>query len=515
MNSERKQIILSRSDYDAVIFDMDGVVTQTAKIHAATWKLLFDEYRKDSGGDWKPFDPDNDYRRYVDGKPRYNGVKSFLASRNITLPYGTPEDAPEKETVCGLGNRKNMFFKERLGQQDVAIYEDAVRFVKNLNNAAYRTAVISASKNCAAVLEAAGISDIFHTRVDGVDSEKLGLKGKPAPDIFNEAARRLGTDPLRSVIVEDAIAGVQAGKNGHFGLVIGVDRTGHADDLKANGADIVVASLSEVSIGEPVRMSLPSALEAREEIAAAMKEKNVVVFLDYDGTLTPIVESPDKAVLSDYMREAVVKLADVCTVAVISGRDLQDVRDMVGIQNIFYAGSHGFDIAGPKGRKIEFQQGKEFLPALDQAEELLTEKLKTIDGALVERKRFSIAVHYRKVEDNAVERVGELVDQVLEQVPCLRKSHGKKVYDLRPKINWNKGRALMWLLNALNLDNRNVIPLYIGDDTTDEDAFKAVRDRGIGIVVTEEPRPTAATYVLKDPDEVGRFLEALTTIIDR
>jgi trehalose-phosphatase len=261
------------------------------------------------------------------------------------------------------------------------------------------------------------------------------------------------------------------------------------------------------------RASLPSALDRIEEIRQETEKKEVALFLDYDGTLTPIVDSPDQAVLSDQMRDTVRKLAQLCTVAVISGRDLQDVRSMVGIEDIFYAGSHGFDIEGPRGREAQFQQGKEFLPALDKAEEMLSGNLEEIKGALLERKKFSIAVHYRKVKEEEAERVEAVVDRVLEQFPRLRKSYGKKVYELQPKIDWHKGRALLWVLDALDLNKPEVLPLYIGDDTTDEDAFIAIRDRGIGIVVMEKPRATEARYSLKNPEEVGQFLEALQKII--
>jgi len=292
-----------------------------------------------------------------------------------------------------------------------------------------------------------------------------------------------------------------------------VDRTGHGDDLKENGADVVVADLSEVDINGSSEISLRSALGAMEEIRKATTGKKVAVFLDYDGTLTPIVDSPDRAVLSEQMRRTVIKLAEVCTVGVISGRDLQDVRKMVGIEDIFYAGSHGFDIAGPEGPQKEFQPGKDFLPPLNEAEKLLKGKLKRIEGALLERKKFSIAVHYRKVREAEVKRVDEAVDHVLAQFPRLRKSYGKKVYELQPKIDWHKGKALLWVLDALNLNEPNVLPFYIGDDTTDEDAFEAIQYHGIGIVVMDRPGPTNARYALKNPAEVGKFLTALKALI--
>ena len=500
----------SRSDYDAFIFDMDGVLTRTARVHAAAWQALFDEYRKRTAGTWEPFDPDEDYRRYVDGKPRYDGIRSFLASRGIEIPFGTPEDDPETETICGLGNRKNAFFREHLRKQGVETYGPAVDLVRKLRTAGFGTAVISASRNCERVLREAGLLGLFQVRVDGVASERLGLKGKPDPDIFLEAARRLGTDPGRSVVVEDALAGVEAGRKGHFGCVIAVDRTGHPESLRDAGADLVVADLSEIGIAEK---SLPSALESLGDIEKAVRGKEAVVFLDYDGTLTPIVESPDLAVLSPDMRRTVKTLADVCTVGVISGRDLEDVRNMVGIDGIVYAGSHGFDIEGSKSRRAELQQGKDFLPALEEAEKQLRDILRPVEGALVERKKFSIAVHYRKVRQEEVPQVEDGVDRVLEKSPGLRKSFGKKVFELQPEIDWNKGKALFWVLDALDLDGPDVLPFYIGDDTTDEDAFRAIEDRGIGIVVMNRPRPTRARYALRDPDAVGRFLEALRTVI--
>lgn len=500
----------SRSDYDAFIFDMDGVLTRTARVHAAAWQALFDEYRKRTAGTWEPFDPDEDYRRYVDGKPRYDGIRSFLASRGIEIPFGTPEDDPETETICGLGNRKNAFFREHLRKQGVETYGPAVDLVRKLRTAGFGTAVISASRNCERVLREAGLLGLFQVRVDGVASERLGLKGKPDPDIFLEAARRLGTDPGRSVVVEDALAGVEAGRKGHFGCVIAVDRTGHPESLRDAGADLVVADLSEIGIAEK---SLPSALESLGDIEKAARGKEAVVFLDYDGTLTPIVESPDLAVLSPDMRRTVKTLADVCTVGVISGRDLEDVRNMVGIDGIVYAGSHGFDIEGSKSRRAELQQGKDFLPALEEAEKQLRDILRPVEGALVERKKFSIAVHYRKVRQEEVPQVEDGVDRVLEKSPGLRKSFGKKVFELQPEIDWNKGKALFWVLDALDLNGPDVLPFYIGDDTTDEDAFRAIEDRGIGIVVMNRPRPTRARYALRDPDAVGRFLEALRTVI--
>ena len=210
---------------DAVIFDMDGVLTDTARVHASAWKQMFDEYlRRASGDDFEPFDIETDYKRHVDGKPRYEGVRSFLASRGLELPEGEPQDPPDRETVCGLGNRKNELFLERLRQQGAERFEDAADLVRRLCRAGVRVAVFSASRNAPLVLEQAGIRDLFQVRVDGVVAAEAGLQGKPAPDVLLEAARRLGVDPRRCAIVEDARAGVEAGRKGGFGRVIGVAR---------------------------------------------------------------------------------------------------------------------------------------------------------------------------------------------------------------------------------------------------------------------------------------------------
>ncbi|MGX2040454.1 HAD family hydrolase [Methylocaldum sp. MU1018] len=245
--------VISRRDYDAVIFDLDGVITRTATLHKAAWKALFDDFLKRRaarlGKTFRSFDADSDYRLYIDGKARYEGVASFLASRDITLPCGDPGDGPDEETVCGLGNRKNAIYLGLLERSGVDVYPSTVDLIHELRTRRFATAVVSASRNCAEVLKAARLSDLFETRVDGLDLERMRLRGKPEPDSFLEAARRIGVQPARAVVVEDAIAGVEAGRKGGFGCVIGVDRTGHADALKKAGADLVVEDLAELEAG--------------------------------------------------------------------------------------------------------------------------------------------------------------------------------------------------------------------------------------------------------------------------
>jgi kojibiose phosphorylase len=238
--------------FDAAVFDLDGVVTRTAAVHAAAWEQLFDAFlqRRASrtGEPFRPFDIESDYRRYVDGKPRYNGVRSFLASRGIGLPYGAPDDPPDAETICGLGNRKNQLFRERLAHDGVEVFETSVAFIRRLRAAGLKTAVVTSSKNAAAVLGKADLDDLFDARIDGVEAERLGLNGKPAPDTFAHAVHVLGVTPARALGVEDALAGVEALRAAGFGLVIGVDRTGQHAALLEHGASAVVHDLADLDV---------------------------------------------------------------------------------------------------------------------------------------------------------------------------------------------------------------------------------------------------------------------------
>src|SRR6516164_7128470 len=248
MGLPHRPIALDR--FDAVLFDLDGVLTSTAKIHSKCWKVMFDDFLRRRAAvrkePFQPFDIDADYKRYVDGKLRYEGVRSFLASRNLALAEGTPEDPPTADTVCGLGNRKDEMVKAAIDEGEVESYPGSVALVRWLREQDLCTAVVSSSNNCEQVLRAAGILDLFEVRVDGLVASELGLPGKPAPDTFVEAARILGVSPARAVVVEDALAGVQAGRAGSFGLIVGVDREGHGDALRTHGADVVVTDLKEL-----------------------------------------------------------------------------------------------------------------------------------------------------------------------------------------------------------------------------------------------------------------------------
>jgi beta-phosphoglucomutase family hydrolase len=234
----------------ACLFDLDGVLTQTAKVHAAAWKQMFDAFlvarSKRTGEPCVPFDALHDYNEYVDGMPRYDGVRAFLASRGIVLPEGTPDDPPEADTVCGLGNRKNELVLTLIRSQGVEAYEGSILYLRAARDAGLRRAMVSASANAGEVLKAAGIDDLLEVRIDGIVAEREHLKGKPAPDTFLAAAAALEVQPAQAAVFEDALAGVAAGRAGQFGFVVGVDRAGQAAELRSHGADLVVSDLAEL-----------------------------------------------------------------------------------------------------------------------------------------------------------------------------------------------------------------------------------------------------------------------------
>jgi beta-phosphoglucomutase family hydrolase len=239
--------------FDAVIFDMDGVVTRTATVHALAWKRMFDEFlraRAAAAGapeTFREFTP-RDYLAHVDGRPRYRGVETFLRSRGVELPFGSPEDGADAATICGLGNRKNAHFNRIVAGEGVGVYDSTIALIRELQRRGIRVGLATSSRNSALVLERTGTAPLFETVVDGLVSEQLGLRGKPEPDIFTTAAAALGVPPARAVVVEDAVSGVQAGARGQFGLVIGLAREDNARELRESGADLVVTDLAETSV---------------------------------------------------------------------------------------------------------------------------------------------------------------------------------------------------------------------------------------------------------------------------
>ncbi|HEX6141186.1 MAG TPA: trehalose-phosphatase [Geminicoccaceae bacterium] len=503
---------------EAVLFDMDGVVTDTASAHAAAWKEAFDAFlaarSAAEGTVLVPFDARRDYLAYVDGRPRLDGVRGFLAARGIDLPEGSAEDPPGHATVAGLGNLKNRAFHDWLRRHRVRAFPGSVALIRTLRSAGIRTALFTSSRNADAVLASAGLQDLFDVRVDGRLMAERKLPGKPDPAIVLEAARRLGVPPERAAVVEDATAGVAAGRRGGFGLVVGVDRGGNRPALLEHRADLVVDDLANLMLDEERQLKikmlndLPLVFDHEPELRERLQGRRLAVFLDYDGTLTPIVDDPDRALISEAMRETVARLAEVVPTVIVSGRGVETVRRLTGLDQLIFAGSHGFEIGGPEGFEDTLEKGVEALPELDRAEAELEDALAGIDGHRIERKRFSIEAHFRQVAERDRERLETAVDEVAARHPNLRKGTGKKVLRLQPDIEWDKGHAVLHLLGRLGLDGDDVLPVYVGDDVTDEDAFRALAGRGLGVVVRgETDRETGASYALRDTDEVGRFLD--------
>ena len=335
-----------------------------------------------------------------------------------------------------------------------------------------------------------------------------------------ETANRLTVRPGRCAVVTATEDGVTAARSGGFALVIGVGPAGPPDALTSRGADAVVADLSDIVVrtGDRRMSELPDGLQALDATA----ERQPAVFYDFDGTLSEIVEDPDAARLSDGAADALTALSAQCPVAILSGRDLADVRQRIGLPGIWYAGSHGFELTGPDGEHHQNEEAAESVPVLAEAAAELADHLDHIPGVVVEHKRFGVAVHYRNA---ARDRVGEVAAAVRSaaQRTALRVTTGREVIELRPNVDWDKGKTLRWVLDYIadkteQRDPSPLLPIYLGDDITDEDAFDAVQDDGLAILVRHSDdgdRATAAGYALDDPDRVRDFTERLARQLSR
>jgi alpha,alpha-trehalase len=448
----------------------------------------------------------------VDGRPRYEGVRSFLASRQLELPLGDLADAPNAETICGLGNKKNLLFLQHIRERGVQVYESTIDFIRALRAHGVRTGLITSSKNCVEVLAGAGIGDLFDVRIDGHEHLRMKLRGKPAPDALLEAARRLGAAPSRAVVVDDVVSGVKAGSAGGFSLVLGVARQNDAPELLSHGAHVAVHDLAEVALTpSPAREidSLPNALEHFDAVLARVGDRRIAVFLDYDGTLAPIASRPEDAVLTDTIRATVGRLAERCPVAILSGRDLSDLRRQVQLDHLWYAGCHGHDIAGPGGVERANDQAAAHHSEVGKAEAVLRDQLAGVPGVLFERKRFGLAVHWRNVPEPRVREVIASVKATVAAFPRLCSQPGRKVADIVPNIDWHKGLALRWLEEAMGLKEQDSLSLFVGDDATDEHAFRELADRGLAILVRGGLDRTIAHFRLDTTAEVQKFLAAL------
>ncbi len=392
-----------------------------------------------------------------------------------------------------------------------AVLDSTVALVRKLAEAGVATAVYSSGRNSEQVLKAAGLDDLFDIHADGLVADALGLPGEPDPAVLLAATNRLETTPARTAVVEAAEAGVQAARSGGFGLVIGVDHAGLATQLRHSGADVIVENLAKVTVrkGDKRISELPNALDSYGQLIGVVAGRQPFICLDFDGTLAEIVAEPDAAELVDGAAKALERLAALCPVAILSGRDLADVRDRIAIPGVWYSGSHGFEIIGPDGTHRRNDAAAAAVPVLKSVAAELREDLGRIPGVNVEHKRYAVAVHYRNV---APEQVADVVATTHRhgQRRGLRVTGGRKIVELRPDIDWDKGAALGWLRDQIHQTGR-VLPIYIGDDLTDEDAFDALRLNGVGIVVRhaedgDRDRATAAQFMLNSPGEVEEFL---------
>jgi trehalose 6-phosphate phosphatase len=343
----------------------------------------------------------------------------------------------------------------------------------------------------------------------GVGSDELHQPTDPAALVG--AASRMSVRPGRCAVVTATGNGVAAARASGFALVIAIDPTGHGDQLLSRGADAVIPDLRDISVrtGDRRMSELPDGLQALDVVTG----RHPAVFFDFDGTLSDIVENPDSAQLVEGAAEALTSLTVQCPVAILSGRDLADVRQRIGLPGIWYAGSHGFELTGPDGAHHENAEAAASIPMLEEAAVELADQLGHIPGVVVEHKRFGVAVHYRKA---ARDRVGEVAAAVRSagQRTALRVTTGREVIELRPDVDWDKGKTLRWVLDHIRHDEQPgpLFPIYLGDDITDEDAFDAVHDDGVAIVVrhTEDgDRATAANYALDNPEQVRGFTEQL------
>lgn len=389
---------------------------------------------------------------------------------------------------------------------DPARLGPAAHLARRCSNAGLAVAGYSSDPKCRQAWRDEGFDHVFGTR----PASGQEAVAEPVSCELLQAARRLEATPQRCVAVEFTAAGVAAARAGGVALVVGVDGGGNGDEMARQGADVVLADLSEMAVrnGDRRISALPNALASYGQLVGIAGARRSMVFLDYDGTLSPIVSDPATARLVDGAAEALTMLAAVCPVAILSGRDLTDVRDRIGLPGIWYAGSHGFEMTGPDGAHHQNDAACAFVPVLSDAAEELVEALAHIPGVRLEHKRFAVAAHYREVEPG---RVAEVVDAVhrLAGRAGLRVTHGRMLVELRPDLDWDKGTTLAWIRERVD-PTGSLLPIYLGDDLTDEDAFDAVRFDGIGIAVRHDEdgdRKTAAQFSLTSPDEVRQFLD--------
>ena len=446
-----------RLSFDAVVFELEGVFSPAVSLGADAWKRLFNAY---------------------------------------------------------LGQQA-----DQRGQTSVPVEVDpaTVALTREMKRAGIGTAVASSSRSCSPLLERAGCDDLFAALVDGPAATRQCPSGKPDPTPFAKGAELLAATAERTVLVAESVSGVRAGRDGRFGLVLGIDRGGGRGGLRSNGADLVVDSLAEMSLDKidgwfrnrehRRRSALLDLIGLEERIGG----RPVAVFLDYDGTVTPVTGRPSEAHLAEETRDLLRRLAGRFPVAMVSGRGREDLEGLVQLSEVYLVGSHGWDISGPAGSGLGYVHDPGLVPLIDRLSAEITEETEAVEGLDLENKAYSIALHYRLADQAVVPGLEAMMDRMAAANPALQKTHGKGLFELRPRADWNKGSGIRWLVEELGRQGPRPAPIFLGDDLTDEDGFLALQEDGVGILVTDSPRPTAAGWSVANVGEALELLELLAS----
>ena len=510
-------VVIDPRYHDAVIFDLDDVLADAASLQREAWASLFDDYlvrrpgREDE--DHSPF-TDDDYRQLVNGKPPPDGVATFLASRRITLPRGAPWNIGD-DTIYGLANRQRQTYAALLGRV-VPPFGAMVALMRKLLGIDIAAVAVHASSPVRQQLSTVtGVDSLLDVDIGGIAAPRLGITENHCPVVDPEAthildaARRLGVHPQRTVVIGNTEAALSAGQDAGFALVIGVDGTGSADGGSQPSADVVVADLAEIAVrtGDKRIWEIPNALESYGQLASIVIARKSTLFLNWDIALCGIGSDLGAVALVDGAAQVLARLADAFPIVVISGRDLADLRDRVGIPGIWYAGCHGFELVGPDGSHHEHEVGAAAIPIVAGAAAELRAALAQIPGLRVAHTRFTVAVHYREVAPEHIDDIVATTHQ-LGRRNNLRVTIGRMLVELRPAVDWDKGTRLAWIRSRID-ESKSLVPIYIGGDLTDEDAFEEVQLGGVGIAVRHNEdggRRTAARFALDSPDQVREVL---------
>lgn len=488
---------------DAVAFALEGVFVGTADLRGEVW----DHFYRERFPDHPPL-PGHDYVRIVADTSLTDAIADGLARVGVPLPEGAPSGSPTAEAARGITGLLDREFADRIARGGIPVQDAAVDLARRVRGAGLRIAVYCAEPRRTAILDAIG-GDIFGAQT------MLAVEAQPRT--LDEAVRRLGADHARTAVVVGGPSDLAAARRGGFALVIGVARPGDEELLRRAGAHVVVTDVARIGFRSGTRplSRIPDALTSRHQSAALLRSRHPAVFLDFDGTIADIVAQPTAATLVEGVASELARLARHCPVGIISGRDLADVRARVGVPGLWYAGSHGFELVGPDGQHYENEEASDAEPDLVRITSTLCERLGTVPGVLVEGKRFAVSVHYRNVDAERVDEVISTVRAAVAEEPRLRLTSGRKIVEIRPDVDWDKGRALVWALGHVGASS-DVLPIYVGDDLTDEDAFDAIEDSGFGVVVrhTEDgDRRSAARFAVDGPAQVHELLQRIADLV--